>query len=413
MDQELNFYLMKKILIRALWILIFLSDLSFVRAQKPDIGEIKKDVYYLASDSLEGRKAGSPGGNKAAAYVLSRFKAYDLQLLGENGYQYFDVVTNVSTGKNNTLFFNDFQGKMEEDFNPFSFSSNATVSGEVVFAGYGFVINEDSLKWDDYKDVDVTGKWMLLLRGNPEPDIDKSVFVSYSKERSKVLTAKDKGATGVLFITGTAWDKNDELVNLYYDKSKAGSGIPVINIKRTIANKILADAAVKVEDLEAEINKSHQPKTVISKCVVTATTDLSYTIVRTQNVVAMLPGTDPVLKNEYIVMGAHYDHLGWGGPGSGSRKPDTVAVHHGADDNASGTSTVMALARLDKGQNFKRSIVFISFGAEEMGLLGSSWFVSHPLIDLKKIILMMNFDMVGRLKKGESRYFNRRYGHFG
>jgi aminopeptidase YwaD len=384
---------------RSFWVFLLCLCFSFVHAQKLTLEEIKKDVYFLASDSLEGRKAGSPGAEKAAVYIRANFKAAGLKLLGENGFQYFDVVTDVKTDTNNKLSFEDFRGKMGVDFTPFSFSSNATLSSNVVFAGYGFDINEDSLKWNDFKDVDVTGKWLMLLRGNPEPDNEKSKFILYSKERSKVLTAKDKGAAGVLFITGQAWDKNDELVNLYYDKSNSGAGIPVINIKRALANMMISSAGIKVEDIEAEINRTRKPRSFSTTSVVTATTELSITKARTENVVAMLPGKDEALKNEYIVVGAHYDHLGWGGPGSGSRKPDTVAIHNGADDNASGTSAVMALARAMRMLKapLKRSVIFVAFSAEEMGTLGSSWFISHPLIDIKKIVLMLNFDMVGRM----------------
>jgi aminopeptidase YwaD len=390
---------MKLNFLRTFWTVAFYIIISVLYAQQPRVADIKKDVYFLASDSMEGRKPGTKGCDKSAAYIRDQFKAAGLQLLGDNGFQYFDVVTDIQTGPGNSLGFGGVQYSMDKDFRPFSFSSNSKVSATVVFVGYGFDFDLDTLKWHDYQGVDVKGKWVLMLRGNPEPENENSVFVQFSKERSKVLTAKDKGAAGVLFITGAGWDKNDELVNLYYDKSKAGSGIPVINIKRELANKIIAESNVTVEQLEAGINKERKSNSVSSSVIVSATTDLSFTTVRTQNVVAMLPGSDPSGKNDYLVIGAHYDHLGMGGPGSGSRKPDTVAVHNGADDNASGTSVLLSLARLFKAQKtpMKENVVFIAFGAEEMGMLGSSWFIAHPLVSLKNVTLMMNFDMVGRM----------------
>jgi len=126
--------------------------------------------------------------------------------------------------------------------------------------------------------------------------------------------------------------------------------------------------------------------------------------VKTCNVVGLLEGTDPILKNEYIVLGAHYDHLGLNG--ASSKKPDTVGIHHGADDNASGTAALLALAEklaADKTK-LKRSVIFIAFGAEEQGLLGSKYFVEHPLVPLTQIKLMMNMDMVGRMNAEKHLY---------
>ncbi|MDZ7724494.1 MAG: M20/M25/M40 family metallo-hydrolase [candidate division KSB1 bacterium] len=128
-------------------------------------------------------------------------------------------------------------------------------------------------------------------------------------------------------------------------------------------------------------------------------TDLRRSRSRTQNVVAMLPGADPELKDEVVILGAHYDHLGMGGAGSSSREPDTLAVHNGADDNASGVAALLELAEAAAAQSepFSRSLLFIAFGAEEMGVLGSSYFVKNPLVELDQVSVMMNFDMIGRL----------------
>lgn len=126
-----------------------------------------------------------------------------------------------------------------------------------------------------------------------------------------------------------------------------------------------------------------------------------FATVSTGNVLALLPGTDPVLKNRYIIVGAHYDHLGFGGPHSGSRRPDTNLVHNGADDNASGVATMLELARIMKNGKsvLKRSLLFIAFSAEEMGLLGSAWYTDHPVVPMDQVDLMLNLDMVGRMDK--------------
>ncbi len=370
-------------------------------AQQASTAELEKTVNYLASDALQGRLPGTTGCDNAAAFIRDAFKAAGLKLLGDNGFQYFDVTTDIAAGPSNFLKFNGKEYVMGTDFNPFSFSANDTLTAEVVFAGYGFDFDADTVKWHDYKSIDVRGKWVMILRGNPEPDNENSVFVSYTKERSKVLVAKDMGAAGVLFVTSTLWDKGDELVNLSYDKSKSGSGIPVVNIKRSLANQILLNSGTTIETLETTLNTSRKPVSLATHSIVTAACDLHFTSVRTQNVVGLLPGSDPSMKNQLIVVGAHYDHLGMGGPGSGSRKPDTNAVHNGADDNASGVSAVIELARLFNQRKvaLKRNVIFVAFSAEEMGLLGSTWFEGHPMTDSKETILMMNFDMVGRMNK--------------
>lgn len=390
---------MRRLLIRYLFLALCIFATGLASAQQADPVAIEKNVSFLAADLLQGRKPGTVGCDKAANYIRDAFKSSGLKMLSENGYQYFNVTTDIKAGTANTLHIDGVSYEMGKDYNPFSFAANGSLTAEVVFAGYGFEFETDTVKWHDYQQVDVRGKWVLIMRGNPEPDNENSVFVPYTKERSKVLMAKDKGAAGVLFVTSTLWDKNDELVNLSYDKSKSGSGIPVINIKRSLANQILLKSGKTIEELEANINKLRVSTPVTTTTLVKANVDLQLTSVKTQNVVGLMEGSDPVLKNQVIVVGAHYDHLGMGGPGSGSRKPDTSAVHNGADDNASGVAAVIELARtlyLRKA-SLKRSVLFVAFSAEEMGLLGSSWFTSHPLTDLNNIDLMINFDMVGRM----------------
>lgn len=387
--------------LRLIFLLCLLFVNAFVWCQTADTNAIKTRVTYLASDSLEGRKPGDRGCNLAAAYIRDGFKEAGLTFMNNEAFQYFQVTTDVKAGKNNAFSINDTSFFLNTDYVPFSFSANASVKADVVFAGYGFDFTHDTLHWNDYQNIDANGKWVLILRGNPEPDHENSVFLPYTKERTKALTARDHGAAGVLFVTAMAWDKNDELISLSYDKSKSGSGVPVINIKRSLANKILSVSGFTIEALETLINRTHTSHSVALPISVSATTDVQLTSVSTQNVIGILPGTDPVLKNQVIVVGAHYDHLGWGGTGSGSRNPDTLAIHNGADDNASGVAAMMELARTlhDLKSPLRKTIVFVAFSAEEMGLLGSSWYVAHPAFPLKNVDLMINFDMVGRMNR--------------
>jgi len=193
------------------------------------------------------------------------------------------------------------------------------------------------------------------------------------------------------------------LIPLFYDKSSSTAGIGVINITRKLANKILSSKGVKIEELEKVYNlhkwSTHEP-IIINKKLSTNIAVLQKKD-KTWNIIAVLPGNDEKLKNEWVVIGAHYDHLGYGGEGSGSRMPDTIAIHNGADDNGSGTVSVMEIARVLKNTKHKRSIMFIWFGAEEMGLLGSQYFVNHPVIPKQNIVEMINIDMLGRLRDNQ------------
>ncbi len=361
--------------------------------------ELKEHVEYLASDSLMGRKTGSHGSMLAATYIRDQFEKAGLKLLNTSGFQEFELITKIQTGAANALIIDNDTATLETDFIPFSFSSNGNLKAEIAFAGYGFEISSDTLKWNDYENLDVEGKWVLLLRGGPEYSYKKSVFIPFEGERNKVLTAKDHGAAGVLFVNPVEMSKEDKLTNLYFDKTALGAGVPVIHISRVIANKIIDQTGDKVEELEQLINKQFAPVSMEIEKTLNVSVELLQKTETAQNVVAILPGSDPELKDEHVVIGSHYDHLGMGGKGSGSRSPDTTAVHNGADDNASGVATVIEMAEYFSHNPPKRSIIFVAFDAEEMGLLGAKHFVKNAPFELETISAMLNFDMIGRLKK--------------
>ncbi|MCF8302453.1 MAG: M20/M25/M40 family metallo-hydrolase [Bacteroidales bacterium] len=363
--------------------------------------ELQSHITYLASGELKGRKPGTPGGKKAAEYVRDQFDQYGLVLPANNGFQSFKVVTGVTAGEGNNFRFNDFNGELKKDFIPLSFSDNDTLTAGVVFAGYGFNIETDTLTWQSYQNIDVAGKWAMVLRGDPELDDPESIFIEHSTERIKALNAKDYGAAGIIMVTPHEMEDKDKLLDMYYDKTASDAGIPVINITREVADKMLAANHKTVKELEQKLNKTRKPHTFELPVDLTASTHVELEKATTQNVVGILHGQDELLRDQYIVVGAHYDHLGMGGPGSGSRMPDTVAPHYGADDNASGVATVLELAQQFSADTAtpKRSMVFIAFGGEEMGLLGSKYFINSGLIDKDQINTMMNFDMVGRLDK--------------
>jgi len=361
--------------------------------------ELKDHMSVLTSDSLQGRKSGTSGGRKAAQYIADVFNQSDLELIFENGYQPFDVVSSVKAGENNRCEFGSFQGIIHKDFNPLSFSKNSSFQGPVAFMGYGFEIETDDLSWHDYQGMDLNGKWALILQGHPdEPELN-TIFREHASLRKKAIVAKDHGAGGILFVSGKLFDEKDVLNDIYYNKSQGHLGIPVLHIKRSIADQLLARSGKQIENLEKTLNQTMTPVRFFVEEIVTGETDLFKEKTRTQNVVSILRGNDSKLSEEFIVLGAHYDHLGLGGPGSGSRKPDTTAVHNGADDNASGVVSMLEISeKLAAHRNqLKRSVLFVAFGAEEMGTIGSRFFTENPPVPVTSIKAMINLDMVGRL----------------
>lgn len=363
------------------------------------IPEIKQHLTFLASEALQGRKAGTSEGRMAAEYIAKNFAESGLKLMGEKGFQAFEVITAVRADEKNRLAFDDFQGEVGKDFVPVAFSENATLTAGVVFAGYGFDFANDSLRWRDYEGIDVKGKWALVLREDPEINNPQSPFLQQVSLRKKALVARDQGAAGLLVVSGVELDKEDQLMRLQYDQVESSAGLPIIHLKRTVADKLLAKSGKTIAAIESELIKQRKPASFELNVAVSAVASVVQTKATTQNVIALLPGAGARLKNEFILVGAHNDHLGFGGPNSGSRQPDTLAIHNGADDNASGVAALLEIAEklAANRQRLQRSILFISFGAEEMGLLGSKFFTQHPLVDLKQVKMMFNLDMVGHL----------------
>lgn len=389
-------------MIRALSVICFFCIISPIAAKSSSeitVEELKVHVYYLASDVLNGRKPGTPEDAAAAAYIKEQVTLKSVNLLADDGVQRFEIVTSLQLGEANSLIVGDSTLQVQRDFMPFAFSESGAVDAPVVFAGYGFDIKTDSLTWNDYDSIDVAGKWVLLLRGDPELDDPRSPFAPFSGVRNKVFAAKDHGAAGVLLASGATFDAKDELPALLVQDGHSTTGLPVIQLKKPFADFLLSGNGFTVDSLESALNERRLPNSFTLDKKVSAAADVKRITGLTQNIVALLPGFDPVLKDEVVIIGAHYDHLGLGGPDSGSRRPDTTAIHNGADDNASGVALAMELFEklAEHQKELRRSVLFVAFGAEEEGSLGAKYFIQNPLVDLKKIVFMFNFDMVGRL----------------
>ncbi len=227
----------------ALLFLLFISG-SLLRAAEFSfeigVDELQRHVYTLASEAFQGRKPATAGNDSAAAYIRRQLYLPNVFLLAENGYQPFSVVTALQLGERNELVLGDSSLTVGRDFMPFAFSESGVFEAPVVFAGYGFSIHSDSLVWDDYESVDVSGKWVLVLAGDLEPDEPKSLFAPYSAVRSKAFNAKDHGAAGVLAVAGRTFDAADELPKLSLQEGHASVGLPVIRLKREAGDRLPA-----------------------------------------------------------------------------------------------------------------------------------------------------------------------------
>ncbi|GAB6282565.1 MAG: hypothetical protein STSR0008_13110 [Ignavibacterium sp.] len=377
--------------------------------------EIKEHISYLASDSLKGRFTGSDEMFIAADYIKNAFENYNLKpLFNKSYFQDYKFISNIKLTKNNFVQFifnkEKIPLKLNEDFVTAPFSGNNKIESNLVFVGYG--ISAPKLNYDDYNNIDVKNKIVIVLRNHPDIQNPHSEFENYSSLRLKASTAKDKGAIGMIlinqFIEGVDEDK---FIPFKYDRASGIKDFPVIQVKRNLCEKIFQEEAKNLIDYEKKINESKTANSFeLKNAIAKISTEIEYIEKTGRNVAAYLEGNDPILKNEYLVIGAHFDHLGLGEFGSLYRGKDTL-IHNGADDNSSGTSGVLELAQKFASikNETKKSIIFVSFSGEELGLLGSSYFVSNLSEEItgfpitsEKIITMVNMDMIGRLNEENS-----------
>ncbi len=408
-----------RIKVRPFSLLLVAALAATVLAQQPSAGtpsinRLQQIIAYLASDALEGRRTGTPGANDAAHYIAGEFSLLGLRpgmqmagparTRGEVRARYlqpFPYVASVELGKNNLLM-NDPHRRDDwapfpvgTDWMPLGFSSNGAIQGgEVVFAGYG--ISSAELKYSDYAVSNVNDRIAVVFDGTPDGDNPHGQFVSAGQVRFKAAAARAAGARALLIIANEDKLSDSRYSHLRYDNA-GEAGIPIAAISRQSAARILGDLAA--------LEKSADARTAAASNRSTRGHNLNLVIdvIRREspsfNVIGILPGNDPKLKGETIVIGAHYDHLGLGGEGSGSLSA-RPGIHHGADDNASGVAGLLELARMLTSQNPKprRTIVFIAFSGEEEGLIGSNYYVNHPIVPLANTVAMINMDMIGRLK---------------
>lgn len=416
------------------------EDLAPVKGDKDASEEtssdrIARDIQFLSSDALKGRAVGSEEIAKAGEMIAERFADLGLRtdLYDDKPFQYFTLETGIDVGEadKNTLRFTSEGGQpieleLGKSFNPLSLGASGSVSSELVFVGYG--ITAPTASYDEYANIDAKGKVVVILRkeprsGQPNNPLGKNSPTASAYFSTKVLNAVTHGAAGILIVNDRntvadlkakanenegelSSEQQEALEHSILKVGQAGRGrgkkVPSMSVSRKVIDQLVQKAVGKtLLEIEEAIDRDFQPRSaVISGVRVEMSTDLKKSDVKARNVIAELPGTGS-LAQETIVVGAHYDHVGMGG--MGSLAPGTIAVHNGADDNASGTAALLEIARAVVEKNRReqkdhRRVVFIAFTGEERGLLGSAHYVREPRFDLEKTVAMFNLDMVGRLK---------------
>ena len=362
------------------------------------------DVKALTAPQMEGRGDGTKGLGRAAHLIEQRYKSLGLEPAGRDSYfQPFRVITGAQLkGKNHFTVLNGREKKelkVKEDFVPFSFSSSGSVQGPLVFVGYG--ISADEFQYDDYAGVDAKDKIVVALRYEPASFAAKSGnqgLTRHSQLITKAINARNHGAKALVLVNGKLGEGEEDLLTRFGSVSGPEDvGILFVQVKNSVADEWLKAAGKSLEETQKKINTSGKPDSFALPVGEAAAVKVSIVTTRAtvNNVLAYLPGK----TDEYVIVGAHYDHLGRGN--FDSLAPSQIGqIHPGADDNASGTAGVLELARVLaplKGQ-LRRGILFSSYAGEELGLLGSAEWVKEPTRPLEKAVAMLNMDMIGRIR---------------
>ena len=382
---------------------------------------IQQRVEFLASDELEGRMTGSEGAKRAAEHIATQFTQLNLKPIGDEAtyFQEFEFtagrriiavenkfhITRQTHGSEQVMEFS-----VERDFQPLSFSRNGIVEGEVVFVGYGLTVpGELGEGYNAYAGLDVKDKIVVALRYVPEgvePE-RRQQLNRYAGLRYKAMQAREQGAKAFLVVAGPNSPNAGKLIPLDFDSSLADSGIVAASISDTVANALFAPSGKNLKDVQSGLDLENPhflgqfPLPDVQVKIVVSVEKVKKT---DQNVVALLAPSELTDETEYIIVGAHYDHIGHGEIGSLARKGEEGQIHNGADDNASGTAVVLDLATtLSEAyqkypEKFRRGIIFALWSGEELGLIGSTHFVNDPVVPLEKVAAYINFDMVGRLR---------------
>jgi hypothetical protein len=380
-------------------------------AQTATTSRTRAHVETLASPKMEGRLTGSPGEKLAADYLVAELKKIGARPMpGMSDFRLPFTFTAGSKDGGSTVQYTLPTGTVGgvaggKGVQALSFSDASTVTGEVVFAGYGLVVpDSQNFGYDSYQGLDVKDRIVVVLRYFPEDADQKTrgILARYADLRYKAQAARQRGAKGMVVVTGPRSPNAGTVVPMSFDTAIAGSGIPAVSIDGETASTLFKSAGKDLEAVQKELDSGNPHVAGFAMPKLQLTIDAK--IIREQqtgnNVVAFLPATEPVtgVSKPWIAVGAHFDHLGRGGAGNSlADQKDANAIHHGADDNASGTATVLAIGEAMSTQPRKRNLVLAFWSGEELGLLGSNAFVTRPPVPIDQIAAYLNFDMVGRV----------------
>jgi hypothetical protein len=377
-------------------VLITLLITNYITAQNtPGLSEINKEdllknVRVLTSPEFDGRLPGSEGYNKAAQFAANKFSELGLKPSGDKNYFQF---LNVEHNEIDTpVIFKAIIEKdtinyqLRKDFVLRGFTGSNSFTLPVVFCGYG--ISRPDLNYDDYAGINVRNKIVMVFKQNPQwKNDDKEWGTNYPREKS--LAAKKHGAKGILFISLPNDEKPQQLIgSVMHGEGDQPSNFPQIHISLEAANRLLSRTGITISECQTRIDKKKKPLSInlLTKAEIVVNARYQKNA-KTMNVVGMLEGSDPKLKNDFVVIGAHLDHVG----------SQAGVLFPGANDNASGSAGVLEIAKafVKSGIKPKRSIIFVLFASEEQGLNGAKHFVESWKKGYDKITAMLNLDCVG------------------
>lgn len=376
---------------------------------------LRQHIDFLASDSLKGRNTPSPELELAADYIAKEFAALGIRPVQNSWFQPVPIISRnldidrcqlaITLGDQKKNF------RLKTDYNPFEMTADTVVASSLVFAGYGITAPE--YQYDDYDGVDVRGKIVLIMKHEPGEKDTASCFngireTRHSQTSVKLENAMKHGAIGLMIVTdplnhmllnpqGHPWPALSSFMtqdNLPVEMKDGKRTIPCIQVGETVV-KALFGSVDSLRSIQKSIDQSLKPRSFevpASGCLLQ--TALKITRYPVNNVIGILEGSDPVLKNEFVVIGGHYDHVGV----QKVQRQGEDNIFNGADDNASGTAGVLAVAKAFSAMNKRpaRSVVFILFAGEEKGLFGSQHYCDHPVVPLDKSVVMLNLDMISR-----------------
>ncbi|MDH3267455.1 MAG: M20/M25/M40 family metallo-hydrolase, partial [Ignavibacteria bacterium] len=380
---------------------LFLTAILFtvnnIISQVPNAGlesinskSLMQTVETLCSEEFDGRLSGSEGYNKAADFAAERFEQIRLLPAGdENYFQYLNVEYNeidtpvvfkIIAPQKNVSY------ELGKDFIFRGFTGTGNITLPVAFCGYG--ISRPDLGYDDYENTDVKDKIMLVFKQNPSwKRNDESWGQEYPREKS--IIAFEHGAKGILFVSRPNDEKPQPLIgSVMHGEGEQLLDFPQLQISIELANVLLSGSGFSIKECQSKIDENKTTHSFITENVAEIKVQVEYEKnAKTMNIIGLLAGSDSILKNEYLIIGAHLDHVG----------SQAGLLFPGANDNASGSAAIIQLAKAFKLDNMKpkRSILFVLFASEEQGLYGSKYFVENMKVDTEKVVAMFNLDCIG------------------